>query len=272
MAQRIITILIASPVILWLLSFNQPPYGTLPSLIFFIAIIILGVSEMMNMIDKKHPKPLEYIVYSISLLLMLTAFFSETVFLWNSIIFFIISIGVVGLSMYELYKKEVYFISNPFYSTIRTILYLGWCGAFMVLIRNLPAGGAFTFFIIFGVWAGDSAAYVLGIKYGKHKLNSVSPKKSIEGAIAGAVATILVSIFLATPFIGFVHAVVISLIMAFLGQAGDLYESLLKRTCHVKDSGEIVPGHGGILDRLDSFILLFPIIYYYLLFFGLDKI
>lgn len=118
------------------------------------------------------------------------------------------------------------------------------------------------------IWANDSFAYLVGVNFGKRKLfPSVSPKKSIEGFIGGLLGAILVSVIIAYtmyPNIALAHWVVIAILAGSLGTIGDLIQSKLKRRAEVKDSGNIMPGHGGMYDRLDSVIYAGPFIYAYL--------
>ena len=126
-------------------------------------------------------------------------------------------------------------------------------------------------FIIIGYfiiqWVSDTGAFVFGVSLGKHRLfERISPKKSWEGAIGGFIATIGAA-FLAHyfyPQLDLIHWIVISLIITFFGIFGDLIESLFKRSVNVKDSGKIMPGHGGILDRFDSTLIALPMVYSYL--------
>lgn len=120
------------------------------------------------------------------------------------------------------------------------------------------------------IWVNDTAAYFIGSLTGRHKLiEHISPKKSVEGFVAGTLFTLLSSLIFAhlypeysTPFwMGF------ALIVALFGTLGDLFESLIKRTCNVKDAGDLIPGHGGILDRIDSLLVAVPAVYLYLILF-----
>ena len=119
------------------------------------------------------------------------------------------------------------------------------------------------------VWAADTGAYAFGILFGRHRLwPSVSPKKTWEGLIGGIVATVLVAVLASGPFgIGFgtLEAVVGGLLVGIAAPLGDLFESRLKRVAGVKDSGRLLPGHGGVLDRFDSVFFAAPVFYYYLL-------
>lgn len=121
--------------------------------------------------------------------------------------------------------------------------------------------------IILLIWLNDSAAYLVGSFIGKNKLyERISPGKTWEGTIGAAVITMACSYIISLWFqeLAFIHWLVIALIVAVLGTAGDLVESMLKRQASVKDSGKIMPGHGGILDRFDSLLFVSPFIYAYL--------
>jgi phosphatidate cytidylyltransferase len=121
------------------------------------------------------------------------------------------------------------------------------------------------------VMTNDSAAYYIGSAFGKNRLYPlVSPKKSIEGAIGGLFGSLcgtMLSKFIFFPQLTFLDAVITALVIGTVGQTGDLFESLLKRSFGVKDSGTLIPGHGGVLDRLDSILFAAPVTYYYVLFF-----
>jgi phosphatidate cytidylyltransferase len=125
------------------------------------------------------------------------------------------------------------------------------------------------FFIL--LWVNDSAAYLAGVTFGKHRLmERISPKKSWEGAVGGFLLTIVAAWFLA-PWLGIVGKggwIIISVIISVAGTYGDLVESMLKRSTGVKDSGNIMPGHGGFLDRFDSTIVSFPLVFLYITLFG----
>src|SRR5205085_1344337 len=118
-------------------------------------------------------------------------------------------------------------------------------------------------------WVGDSGAYFVGKRFGKHKLAPrVSPKKSWEGAIASMITSVVVAglyVLQFIPTVPVVHAIALTAVANIAGQFGDLAESALKRGAQVKDSGTILPGHGGFLDRVDSSLFALPVIYGYLL-------
>jgi len=146
------------------------------------------------------------------------------------------------------------------------ILYLPLLFGHLVLLRQLEDGREWIFLTLLVIMGCDSFAYFVGRRFGKRKLYpAVSPNKSVEGALGGLIGSVLaVFICRATilPDIGLFAATGIGLLVGVVGQLGDLFESLLKRACGVKDSGSIIPGHGGILDRLDSLLFAFPCVYY----------
>ena len=134
-----------------------------------------------------------------------------------------------------------------------------------IFIYELSEGFYLTMFVFLCILVTDTAAYFFGSRYGKHKLSAViSPKKTIEGAIAGGIAAVLVSIpgVLYTD-LTFFECITAGLIITISAQLGDLSESLIKRDAGVKDSSNILPGHGGFLDRTDSYIFALPVAYYY---------
>ena len=150
------------------------------------------------------------------------------------------------------------------------IMYVPFLLGCLVLLRSHSDGVKWILLIMIIVMSGDSAAYFIGCRFGKRKLYpEVSPNKSIEGAIAGLAGSLLGALLARQLFfaeISTADVLLAALLIGVLGQIGDLFESLLKRSCGVKDSGTIVPGHGGILDRLDSILFAAPAAYYYALF------
>ncbi|MDD2524535.1 MAG: CDP-archaeol synthase, partial [Endomicrobiaceae bacterium] len=126
-------------------------------------------------------------------------------------------------------------------------------------------------FLFVNIWVLDTGAYVVGKKFGKHKLAKfISPKKTIEGAIAGVFTGIFTAIICREIFmqniISIQETIIFAIVISIVGQFSDLAESLFKRDCNIKDSGNILPGHGGMLDRFDSYIFCAPIFYYLIIF------
>jgi phosphatidate cytidylyltransferase len=153
-------------------------------------------------------------------------------------------------------------------STVLGIFYVAVLFSFQVSIRTGSDGKQWLVFLYFVIWASDIGAYSIGIPFGKHRLyEKVSPKKSIEGLIGALIASAGMALLCRAwfmPFIGIGEAIGLALALAVVGVIGDLVESLFKRAAGIKDSGGIIPGHGGILDRMDSMLFAAPVLYYYL--------
>jgi phosphatidate cytidylyltransferase len=151
------------------------------------------------------------------------------------------------------------------------ILFVGFLLAYVSLIRNLPNGRRWVLFLILTVWAGDIFALFTGSLLGRHKLYpKISPNKTFEGLAGGTAGSILVALTFSwffVPNLKIGACVLFAVGLAILGQLGDFTESLLKRSAQVKDSGTLFPGHGGMLDRLDSFLFSAPFLHYSLLYF-----
>ncbi|MGI6119030.1 MAG: phosphatidate cytidylyltransferase [Desulfosporosinus sp.] len=140
----------------------------------------------------------------------------------------------------------------------------------LYLLRQHPSGLEWTFITIFLVWATDMGAYLIGRQFGSHLLApQVSPKKTVEGSLGGLLISVAVALVLWLHVGGaaWIVYVILALVIGISAQIGDLFESALKRSAGVKDSGKIIPGHGGILDRFDSLIFVLPLVYYGLILF-----
>ena len=200
-----------------------------------------------------------------------------TSFILNSLSFeFVISGGFVFLLLYAFFKDPD--TENSLQSVALSLLgalYLGIPLGYQVALKNsnrLYDGlGADLVFLLYAViWFGDSGAYWIGSMLGKHKLApKISPKKSIEGAVGNVVFNFLGATLAKMWFftrLTWHDVIAITLIIGISGIIGDLIESLWKRCAGVKDSATLIPGHGGILDRLDSFVLSSPLLYFYFLY------
>ena len=187
-----------------------------------------------------------------------------------------ILVGFMLVSLlWELFRNKPQAIANVSISLF-SAFYVSLFSTF-ILIRELPArhgfkysSGAWLLLMIFiSMWVCDTAAYFIGSSFGRHKLFlRVSPKKTWEGAVAGFVTAIGMAALiqkLTLPEISMTHAMIIGTFVGIFGQTSDLVESLLKRDAGVKDSSNLLPGHGGMLDRFDSPLLVGPIVYGYLL-------
>jgi phosphatidate cytidylyltransferase len=156
------------------------------------------------------------------------------------------------------------------------VLYVGWLSAHFVLLRELPrqiggdyaAGGSFVLLAFFITWSCDTGAYAIGRTVGRNRpWSRISPRKSVEGAIGGlafAVAAAFIARRWFAPYLGVGDALALGLLVGVFAQVGDLVESLIKRDAAHGDSSNLIPGHGGVLDRFDSLYFAAPAVYYYL--------
>jgi len=153
---------------------------------------------------------------------------------------------------------------------VMATLYVGMLGGSLIRLRNdFPAGigPKLVFFLVLVVWLGDAGAYYVGKQVGRRKLSPrISPKKTIEGGLGGIAVAIITAVVIRSTFfkeMPLVHAVIAGIILSITGVIGDLAESMWKRSAAVKDSGTLIPGHGGFLDRFDSVFYTAPILYVY---------
>jgi phosphatidate cytidylyltransferase len=149
------------------------------------------------------------------------------------------------------------------------VLYVGGAMTYLVRVREYPSGEHLILFVLFVTWAADTGAYYVGKSFGRHPLAPrLSPKKTIEGLLGG-LALAIGAVFAARPWFPFsltvLDSVLLGTILTAAGLAGDLAESAVKRAAGVKDSGGLLPGHGGMLDRVDSLLFTGPTFYYYVL-------
>jgi phosphatidate cytidylyltransferase len=159
-------------------------------------------------------------------------------------------------------------------SDLLGIVYIGWLFGWHLIQVRLMADGCYLILLLAGItWGGDIGAYLTGKRFGKHKaIPKISPGKSIEGYIGGIALSVTAALTIRhwlLPNMSLLHTVILGIGLTIVGQIGDLAESLLKRSANVKDSGSLMPGHGGILDRCDSMIFAVPALYYYIALTGL---
>lgn len=148
------------------------------------------------------------------------------------------------------------------------VFYAAMLFGFQAMIRIGVNGKLWLVFMYLVIWASDTGAYYIGTAWGKHRLyEKISPKKSVEGLIGGVIAAVVVGLICRAgffPSLGLAEAAALGFVLALVGTLGDLTESLLKRSAGVKDSGTLIPGHGGVLDRMDSMLFAAPALYYYI--------
>jgi phosphatidate cytidylyltransferase len=185
----------------------------------------------------------------------------------------VLCLTVLLLAVVYLFRYRDLEVVIPHLSmTVFGLLYVPFLLAHLSLLRNLEYGQQWVFLALVVAMAGDSAAYFVGSAIGKKKLYpAISPNKSVEGAIGGLAGSVVGAFIFKFMFLSHVDnwvILVMAICLSALGQLGDLFESMLKRSFKVKDSGTIIPGHGGMLDRLDSLLFVFPATYYFVFFIG----
>ena len=269
MFKRILTGIIGIPVAVFLVRRG--------GLFFAAAVFILALvawREYARMADAKDVHTYKLTSFLPSMLLVAAAGAGEKEYFMP-----VLTFAVLGILFEGLYRHCNCGENNwPVHvsNSLMALLYVGFLFAHIPLIRDysansihymgmyFPRGELALWMVLLGTWASDTFAYFFGIAFGKHRFCSVSPKKSMEGAVAGFVFSFAVTGGIAYHGLhtGLVPALLLGLTVAFFAPLGDLIESILKRSFEIKDSGNFFPGHGGVLDRFDSLLFAVPAVYY----------
>ena len=227
-------------------------------------IALIGISEFYNALKAKKIKPVETIGYITALPILGIGYLEPDIL--KIILFFTLPLVVFVLffkSIWSNLKHNIIDIAI----TIMGIIYIPFLLSFIPLTRALENGQYFIWYLLAGAWVTDTCAYFVGVKFGKHKFSEISPKKSIEGCIGGILGCMaffgIFSYYLTTLGIELNVALMTfaGMIISIVSQIGDFSASSIKRYCEIKDFGNIMPGHGGVLDRFDSIIMIAPFIY-----------
>lgn len=192
-----------------------------------------------------------------------------TVFTGNiHMVLAVVSFSILGVFILFLLRiSEPSFDIDPLVKLVTGVMYIPFMLSHFIMIRQTENGVLWVFFILVLAFSGDIAAYYVGKTIGKRKLIPVvSPGKTVEGTLGLIAGSTVVCVFfkaLFFPALPLVHALVLGFLGSIIGQLGDLCESAIKRASGAKDSGTILMGHGGLLDRLDCLIFIVPFVYYY---------
>ncbi len=242
-------------------------------LALLLVFIIIASKEYADILKNKGFLPFFKVILIISVSMVLVSACG-----YDNLIPLVLLIGTIGSFLAVLFRGRQPYIANVA-TTILGFL-IAWMPCHVCLVRNMgpevslfgitfKQGLYFLLFIFFVILFTDIAAYYFGVKFGKHKLSAViSPKKTIEGSVAGSICAIIAGLIIGKlTGISLYHSFVLALIVTVMAQLGDLSESLIKRDAGVKDSGHSLPGHGGFLDRADSYLFSVPVAYYYIKYF-----
>jgi phosphatidate cytidylyltransferase len=199
--------------------------------------------------------------YLMGLVVIFATYWGNSALMISSVAISFIGAAGLWLGRFEAHSKAL----DRLLKHILAIVYIPLSLSFLVLIRNSSDGMLWIFSVLAIIFAGDISAYYVGSTWGRHKLSpTISPGKTVEGAIAGLAANILtgsVIKFIFFPGPAWIPCIFFFLAVGIAGQIGDLFESGLKRASNIKDSGSILPGHGGLLDRIDALIFASPVAY-----------
>ena len=270
--NRTIINVIGIPVITYLLW-----YGGLPFALFILLVMMIAIYEFYQLTTTKDQSPLKIFGYLFTFLLAAYYYMLPTGLHGEPLSYFF-STTIIILFLFEM-RRNIKNSTKNIAITIFGVLYIPLLLGTIIALRNLDSTHHtnFTICMILSIWMCDSAAYVFGLKWGTKKiLPRVSPNKSWVGSIAGLLSTFFIfSIFKEQGFLPNISSIdvfALALITGFFGQAGDFAESLIKRDLGVKDSGKILLGHGGVLDRFDSIIFSSPLTYTYLTLFYFPRV
>jgi len=260
---RVISAVVGIPIVIGSVYYGGHWYA-----LFLLLVVNLGVFEYNHLLRNNGYNAYAFFGFS-GVSLFLAALYFERIDLIYPLImvifFFLFTAVLFNMNKMSLADSAI---------SLWGIIYIGGMGGYLLLLRMLPEGAVYTYILLAGVWTHDTFAYFIGIKWGMHKFApGISPNKSVEGSIAGIIGTIAIFFSVAILFPGLIPvnpgpAIILALGISVFAQLGDLFESALKRQLQVKDSGNIIPGHGGILDRFDSLLLSAPLVYYFALFYN----
>ena len=251
--------------------------SALPFLIFLVYIggfpfvILVGIAsicslwEYYRIVFNADSETLHGVVvwwgYFVGLAIIVTAHIADSESVLVLLAFNLVFVGLMSMFLYKSKPSVV----NVIPKQVQGIIYIPLLLSFLVSIRRAPDGMTWIFMLLAIIFAGDISAYYVGSYLGRHKLNpAISPGKTIEGAIGGLVGNLLVGSigkFFFLPALSWGSAVLFFLAVGLAGQVGDLFESEFKRSSKIKDSGGLLPGHGGFLDRIDALLFASPVAY-----------
>ena len=270
LVQRVLFGVVAVPLTVVVLIFYSKA-----SLILITALMLYGLHEFFSMFDKYFKGWVLHKItgFAVATALLTSAYYKVNYTPSSLMALFTVSAIFVFLLLVISELRHAKIETAPFRIGLwfLGVFYCGYLGSYiykLYLVNLTPDSVTFLLVIFTGIWGGDSLAYFFGKFLGKKKMApSISPKKTVVGCVAGLISPIPMIILWQWVFnmeLALVHSVLIGLIIGVFGQVGDFWESILKRAAGKKDSSNIFPGHGGVLDRFDSLLFTAPLIYIYL--------
>jgi phosphatidate cytidylyltransferase len=262
--QRVLSAAILIPILVSAIWFGDPWFSTVVAV-----AALLGVVEFYAMGGQGRLQPLTFFGILWTLFFIFNAYYahsysSEAVHTLVTLAL-VSSAVVLSLLLPLLLRRSADGLSASWSWNLAGVLYIGWLLSYWILLMN-SYGRDWVFLALFSTFAVDTTAYFVGRAWGKRKLApAISPGKTWEGAVGGLVGGMVAAIALALILgidIGYWKLVFLGLVIGIFAELGDLAESRLKRSTGVKEAGSLIPGHGGILDRLDSIVLTGVVVYY----------
>jgi len=257
LGRRLLSTLILLPLFVWMVASG-------PVWLFGAVMVLagaLGQWEFTGMFERAGARPFR--VLGLLGGSLVTASFALPVSERVAFTAVLLALLAVGLLRPQVGRP----IWEPVAVTLLGVCYVNWLLGYTFWLRDLDAGREWVLLLVSVTWLGETAAYLVGSRLGRHKLApSISPRKTVEGALAQLVMSVLAALGARATFfpaLSLEGAVVVGLLLGVVGQAGDLLESAIKRSVGTKDTGRLIPGHGGMLDRVDSLLINTPVLFYY---------
>ena len=262
--KRITSALLGFPLVVIILTFGNKYVVD----IFLALVAMLGMQEYFNAVSKES-KPVRWIGYLSCLSIAFVHIIPENIpyEIMQSVLLIAIPTIMLILFLHVIITNMKINFKDIAY-TFFGMAYVIGCIIFLALSRGLENGRVLIWYAIIAAWGTDIFAYLVGKKFGKHKFSQVSPKKSIEGCIAGIVGAVVIALiytFAINSILNLSYSyglvIIATAILSIIGQVGDFAASSIKRYVDIKDFSNLIPGHGGMLDRIDSLMFLAPYAY-----------
>jgi len=235
--------------------------------VFITLVAIISIHEYMGSFKGKC-KPVKWIGYLSCLLIAFLHVIPKEYYLYTLALYITLIIAALFIQVVVTNMKTSI---KDIFATLFGIIYIVFFLSFIPMLHGTENGKYLIWYILIAAWGTDTCAYFVGSSIGKHKFSKISPKKSIEGCIGGTIGAVIISLiytYCINKFVGlnisYLYIAIITFLLSILSQTGDLSASSIKRTVEIKDFGNLIPGHGGMLDRIDSIIFISPFAYFLL--------